>query len=345
LGEIKGVGGLTFAQDETSAKFSGTPLHAGNVDFVLSPQKIDTERARIGHDPYLMLPEKTESDELQLNVAKDFRRILAILRSHRNLDLSHYRDTTIKRRIHRRVVVAARPALKDYIKLLEKDSAEVKALFEDVLINVTSFFRDPEMFEVLKAKVFPQILKNTPPIIRVWVTACSTGQEAYSLAIAMLEFLEGKANPPGLRIFATDINDAIGIEQARRGFFPESIEDTISPERLHRYFTKEKTGYRISKAIRDLCIFAKQNIAADPPFSRMDLISCRNLLIYFTPALQRRSYPRSIMRSTRLGFWCWAARKRSARIPTYLRHWTENIKYIPRKEWPSGLSRILRRKI
>jgi len=108
------------------------------------------------------------------------------------------------------------------------------------------------------------------------------------MAIAMLEFLEGKANPPGLQIFATDINDAIGIEQARRGFFPESIEDTISPERLHRYFTKEKTGYRISKAIRDLCIFAKQNIAADPPFSRMDLISCCNLLIYFTPALQRQ---------------------------------------------------------
>jgi len=167
VGEIKGVGGLTFAQVETSAKCSGTPLHAGNVDFVLSPQKIAAELARIGHDPYLMLPEKTESDELQLNVAKDFRRILAILRSHTNLDLSHYRDTTIKRRIHRRMVVAARPALKDYIKLLEKDSAEVKALFEDVLINVTSFFRDPEMFEVLKAKVFPQILKNTPPIIRV----------------------------------------------------------------------------------------------------------------------------------------------------------------------------------
>ncbi|MGH7951072.1 MAG: chemotaxis protein CheB, partial [Limisphaerales bacterium] len=289
LAEIKGAGGITFAQDEKSAKFSGMPLHAagGYVDFILPPGKIAQELARIGRDPYLVLPAKTGSEEKSAEITKDFRRILAILRSHSGVDFSQYRDSTIKRRIQRRMVVHTRRSLADYIKLLERDGGEVKGLFEDVLINVTSFFRDPEMFEALKAEVFPEILKSAPQAIRIWVPACSTGQEAYSIAIALLEFLENKPIPPAIQIFATDVNETISIEKARRGFYPESIEGEISSERLRRYFTKEDGGYRISKAIRDLCIFAKQNIISDPPFSRMDLISCRNLLIYFTPNLQR----------------------------------------------------------
>ncbi len=179
-------------------------------------------------------------------------------------------------------------ALADYIKLLERERAEINALFDDVLINVTGFFRDAEVFETLKARIFPEILKTGPQTIRVWVAACSTGQEVYSLAISLLEFLEQKSNAPGIQIFATDLSESISIEKGRRGFYPESIEAEVSPERLRRFFTKEDGGYRISKAIRDLCVFAQQNVTCDPPFSRMDLVSCRNLLIYLTPALQRQ---------------------------------------------------------
>ena len=143
------------------------------------------------------------------------------------------------------------------------------------------------MFETLKTRIFPEILKTDPQTIRIWVVACSTGQEAYSIAIALLEFLEQKPNAPGIQIFATDVREAV-VEKGRRGYYTESIETEVSPERLRRFFTKEDGGYRISKSIRDLCVFAKQNVTADPPFSRMDLVSCRNLLIYLTPPLQRQ---------------------------------------------------------
>jgi two-component system CheB/CheR fusion protein len=288
LTEIKGAGGITFAQDEKSAKFSGMPAHAtlDSVDFILPPEKIAFELARIGHDPNLSLTQKTESEITEAAHTKDFLRILALLRTHSGVDLSQYRDTTIKRRIQRRMIVRTKHTLAEYIELLEKDGDEIRGLFNDVLINVTSFFRDPEMFETLKTRIFPEILKATPQTIRIWVAACSTGQEAYSIAIALLEFLEQKPNAPGIQIFATDVREPV-IEKGRRGYFAEGIETEVSPERLRRFFTKEDGGYRISKTIRDLCVFAKQNVTADPPFSHMDLVSCRNLLIYLTPPLQR----------------------------------------------------------
>ncbi|MCD6049855.1 MAG: signal transduction histidine kinase, partial [Verrucomicrobia bacterium] len=286
--EIKGAGGITFAQDEQSATFAAMPQAAADsVDFVLPPEKIAAELARIGRDPYLSPSPKTESQTVEAANAKHFRRILTLLRNQTGVDLSQYRDTTIKRRIQRRMTVRTKHTAADYIELLERDRAELVALFDDVLINVTSFFREPEMFEQLKSKIFPEILKNEPPVIRVWVAACSTGQEAYSMAMALVEFLEQNPNPPGIQIFATDISESISIEKGRRGLYPESIETEVSPERLRRFFTKEEGGYRISKSIRDLCIFAKQNVTSDPPFSRMDIVSCRNLLIYLTPALQR----------------------------------------------------------
>ncbi|HEX4350441.1 MAG TPA: chemotaxis protein CheB, partial [Verrucomicrobiae bacterium] len=289
LTEIKSAGGITFAQDEKSARFSGMPAHAtlDSVDFILPPEKIALELARIGRDPNLALSPRTENESEEAVTAKNFRRILTLLRLHIGMDLSQYRDTTIKRRIQRRMVVRTRHSLPQYIELLEKDPEEINALFNDVLISVTSFFRDPEMFETLKTRIFPEILKAGPETIRVWVAGCSTGQEAYTIAIALLEFLEQKPNPPGIQIFATDVRETT-IEKGRRGYYTESVETEISPERLRRFFTKEDGGYRISKAVRDLCVFARQNVAADPPFSRMDLVSCRNLLIYLTPALQRQ---------------------------------------------------------
>ncbi len=286
--EIKGAGGITFAQDEDSAAFASMPVAAADsVDFILSPEKIATELARIGKDPYLSPSPKTESQAVEAANAKNFRRILTLLRGHTGVDLSQYRDTTIKRRIQRRMTVRTKHTTAEYIELLERDRAELGSLFDDVLINVTSFFREPEMYETLKSRIFPEIMKNDPQVIRVWVAACSTGQEAYSMAITLMEYLDQKPNPPGIQIFATDISESISIEKGRRGFYPESIEAEVSPERLRRFFTKEDGGYRISKTIRDLCIFAKQNVTSDPPFSRMDIVSCRNLLIYLTPALQR----------------------------------------------------------
>jgi two-component system CheB/CheR fusion protein len=290
LKRIKSAGGITFAQDEKSAKFSGMPLHAAQdaVDFILPPEKIAQELARIGQEPYLESSGRQETAGDETAKAKDFRKILALLRHHSGVDFSQYRDTTIKRRIQKRMLVCNRRTLADYIRFLKYNSNEIGSLFDDVLISVTSFFREPELFETLKKRIFPKILKTAPKVIRLWVAASSTGQEAYSYAMTLLEFLEQKPNPPAIQIFATDISESVSIEKARRGFYGEGIEHEVSPERLRRFFTKEDGGYRISKTIRDLCVFARQDVTSDPPFSRMDLVSCRNLLIYLTPPLQRQ---------------------------------------------------------
>nr|AUN37506.1 chemotaxis protein methyltransferase CheR [uncultured bacterium] len=256
LREIKGAGGLTFAQDQTSAKFSGMPLHAAHdaVDFILPPDRIAQELIRIGKDPYLALTPKTEKEEIATADLKHFRRILGILRSGKGLDLTQYRDTTIRRRIQRRMVIRTRQSLQDYADLLEKEPGELNALFNDVLINVTSFFRDPEMFEALKKRVLPELVKNNPDSLRVWVAGCSTGQEAYSIAITLLEFFDQKPKPSSIQIFATDISESVAIEAGRRGFYPDSIEAEVSPVQLRRFFVKDTGGYRVSKEIRDLCI-------------------------------------------------------------------------------------------
>ncbi|MGH8565180.1 MAG: CheR family methyltransferase [Gammaproteobacteria bacterium] len=192
------------------------------------------------------------------------------MRSSFGVDFSAYRDTTVKRRITRRMVLHTKDSLADYAKHLERDRAEIDALYEDILINVTSFFREPEAFEAIKTRVFPQIIEgkdpNTP--IRIWVPGCSTGQEAYLLAIALSEFLEDKPVRPAIQIFATDLSDTVSLSKGRDGFYPENIEAEVSPERLRRFFTKEGGRYRVSKALREVIVFAKQNVAADPPFSR-----------------------------------------------------------------------------
>ena len=182
--------------------------------------------------------------------------------------------------------------LEDYIRLLRENAEEVKNLYEDILINVTSFFREPEAFEALKNTVFPEIMRNRAEDepIRIWVPGCATGEEAYSLAISLLEFLGDMASNVQIQIFATDIEDGV-IDKARLGIYPEAISDDVSPERLRRFFVKVPGGYQVSKTIRSMCVFAKQNLIKDPPFSRLDLISCRNVLIYFGPVLQKKVIP------------------------------------------------------
>ena len=295
--EIKAAGGITFAQDESSAKYPSMPQSAarsGCIDLVLPPDQIARELTRIGQHSYVA-PDQAAQAGAGPSAEDDvhFRKILAILRAAFRVDFSAYRETTVRRRILRRMVLQTKDNLAEYIEYLRKDPPEVEALYQDILINVTSFFREPQTFEVLKESVFPEILKtksqDTP--IRVWVPGCSTGQEAYSLAIALVEFLEQQPVRPPIQIFATDLSETVSLVKAREGVYPENIEAEVSPERLRRFFTKEQETYRISKSIRDMCAFAKQNVTADPPFSHLDLISCRNVLIYLTPVLQKRVIP------------------------------------------------------
>ena len=218
--------------------------------------------------------------------------ILALLRSTTGVDFSCYKPNTLARGIQRQMVLY-KLELEDYAAYLQAHPAEVKALYEEILIHVTSFFRDQEAFELLKARVFPTIMQNKSAEfpIRIWVAGCSTGEEVYSIAICLLEFLADQVTQPPIQIFATDISD-LAIDKARSGIYRENQMVQVSAERRHRFFSAIQGGrYQISKAVRELCVFARQNLCSDPPFSNVDLISCRNLLIYLGDSLQKRIMP------------------------------------------------------
>src|SRR6266478_158296 len=295
LAAIKAEGGITFAQDEKSAKFDGMPHSAiagGCVDFVLSPEAIAGELARIRAHPYLAPSSSSRTAELVPDGDPQLKDILHLLRTANEVDFSDYKPTTVKRRILRRMALHKIGKLKEYVLFLRRHSSEVEALYEDILIKVTSFFRDPDALEALKAEVFPSILKHRSPEepVRVWVPGCSTGEETYSQAIALLEFLGNRRADIPFQLFGTDLRQG-SIEKARAGTYPESVVADISPERLQRFFVKVEGGYRINKTIRDICVFARHNLLQDPPFSRIDVISCRNVLIYLGPVLQKRIIP------------------------------------------------------
>ena len=301
LRAIKAEGGITFAQDKESAVYGSMPHSAvasGNVDFVLPPEGIAQELARIARDPYLREPKESEMEEtsteeaLEAEEVQDLGMLFAALRTATGVDFSHYKRTTILRRIRRRMLVHQMDKLSDFHSYLKKNPGEVAALYQDLLINVTEFFRNPEVFEFLTSEVFPKIIKDRPADqpIRLWASGCSSGEEAYSLAIALLEFLGENTVNTRIQLFGTDLSEP-AIDLARAGFYPESAVAAVSPERLRRFFSKVEGGYRISKAIREMCVFARHNIFADPPFSHMDLISCRNVLIYMDAALQKQVMP------------------------------------------------------
>jgi two-component system CheB/CheR fusion protein len=285
---VKESGGMTFVQDEPSAQHQGMPCSAidsGVVDVIATPGKIAEELGRLALSPTFKAKKRPGSEN-------SLKSIFILLRSKTEVDFSQYRKTTIRRRIQRRMVVHQLESLGDYLTFLERNPDEVEALYEELLIHVTNFFREPETFEVLQTVVLPRLLQergsNDP--IRIWLPGCSTGEEAYSLAIVATEFFDGKQEPPGIQIFATDVSDRVlGI--ARKGIFDQGIESNTSKDRLRRFFTKIEHGYQVKKQIRDLCVFARQNVLRDPPFSRLDLISCRNVLIYFELAAQRKLIP------------------------------------------------------
>ena len=304
LEDIKAEGGITFAQEPSTARYDGMPSSAidnGCVDFVLPPKGIAKEIERIRRHPYLLAEEETKAERvkdlenstaLQAGPEKDLAAVLDQLRKSSGVDFSQYKPNTIHRRTLRRMVILKLDSLNKYARYLKEHREEASKLFDDVLIPVTSFFRDFEAFEALKTQVYPAIVKDKSKknAIRMWAPGCSTGEETYSLAMTLLEFLGDKAPSFQVQIFGTDLNEK-GIEKARAGVYRESIAEEISPERMSRFFLKVEGGYRVNKAVRDMCIFARQNIASDPPFSQMDLVACRNLLIYIQPVLQKKIVP------------------------------------------------------
>jgi two-component system, chemotaxis family, CheB/CheR fusion protein len=287
LEAIKAGGGITFAQDET-AQHSSMPrsaITAGCVDFVLPPDEIAREIARIARHPYVETAPPIESSG-----TSTLARVVQLLHRETGVDFSHYKANTLYRRVTRRVILHRLAGLPEYVQFLEGNPPELAALHQDILIGVTSFFRDPDAFAAIQSTVVPALLKVRPPDdpLRIWVLGCSTGEEAYSLAIALTETAEATGSPsPAVQVFATDLS-APAVEKARAGVYPKSIAQDISAERLRRFFVEVDGHYRVTKSIRDRCVFARHNVLVDPPFSRVDLISCRNLLIYLEPPLQQR---------------------------------------------------------
>jgi len=295
LKTIKVAGGITFAQCEASAQVSSMPNTAaatGHVDFILSPEGIAACLAKISRHPYVTYPEPEKTFEGLAQDKNPLKNIFTLLQADTGIDFTHYKHTTLKRRIMRRMTFYKLDMLEDYAKYLQSNPKEVEALAQEFLIHVTSFFRDPEVFQALIEQVFPSIMIDRAPDdpIRIWVAGCSTGEEVYSIAICLREFLDAQETVPKIMIFGTDISEA-AIEKARSGTYIPSLVEQISPERLRRFFVKVEGGYEISKSIRQMCVFAKQNILADPPFSSLDLISCRNVLIYFGITLQKQVLP------------------------------------------------------
>ncbi len=291
LNSIKGEGGISIVQDETTAKFETMPrnaIAADHVDLVLGPGDIGLELGRIGRELKTFktveaVLEHAPTDQSSLT------RIHSLLRSVSGVDFSRYKQTTFRRRLARRMVITKAESLAEYTRLLQANTAEVRELGEDVLIGVTRFFRDPEVFETLASEIFPFLLKGQPPEepIRIWVPGCATGEEVYSIAMRLLEYLGTLSIQTPIQIFGTDVSER-SIAKARLAIYPATIAADVSMDRLRRFFTKHDTGYQIAKRIRELCIFSKHNLTQDPPFSHINLVSCRNVLIYLSAPAQKK---------------------------------------------------------
>jgi len=292
---VKSEGGLVLAQNPASAEYDGMPHSAiatGLVDYELPPAEMPAHL--ISYVCHAFRNPLQTVDGRIFETVTSLRKIFVLLRSQTGHDFSQYKPSTIERRIRRRMAVQKIETAEEYLKYAQQTPEEVEALFRDLLIGVTGFFRDPEAFQVLDEKVIHTLVADASADgpIRIWVPSCSTGEEAYSIAMLLQECQNELKRSLAVQLFATDI-DSRAIAIARAGVYPASIATTIAPERLARFFTAEPGGnsYRINKNIRDLVVFSVQDVIRDPPFSRIDLISCRNLLIYMSPELQKRLIP------------------------------------------------------
>ncbi|MGG6296818.1 chemotaxis protein CheB [Leptolyngbya sp. AN02str] len=291
---IREEGGIVFAQEHSSAEFANMPAAAiatGQVDFILSPAAIAEELVKISRHPYLRKSPPAEGGETSsLDIREDeLVTVFRLLQRQTGVDFTNYKLNTFQRRLQRRLALHKCLDLSEYTQYLQEHPAEIQALYNDVLITVTSFFRDAEVFHVIQDQLLPTLLHqpSAASTIRIWIAGCATGEEAYSLAICLLESLHSLLLNPTIQIFGTDISDE-AIETARIGFYRESQMENVSAERRSRFFNEVTGGYQIKKSVRELCIFARQDLSTDPPFSDIDLLSCRNVLIYFKPPLQRR---------------------------------------------------------
>jgi two-component system CheB/CheR fusion protein len=293
LRAIKAEGGITFVQDEKSAKHPGMPQSArADADFVLPPAGIARELARISGHPYVSQALASRAGPGQQEQGADVSAVLRVLRTATGVDFAQYKPASVRRRIARRMLLQKIDDLGTYARYLRQTPHEAQALCDDILIKVTRFFRDPEGFEALGRSVFPSLVKEraADEPIRIWVPGCATGEEAYSLVICLLEFLDETDSHVPIQMFATDLS-AAAVTRARAATFSASIENEVSADRLRRFFVKTDGRYRVSKAIRDVCVFASHDVTRDPPFSKLDLVSCCNVLIYLNAALQERVIP------------------------------------------------------
>ncbi|MBL6992093.1 MAG: PAS domain-containing protein [Bacteriovoracaceae bacterium] len=290
---IKGEAGMVMSQDLESTKYSGMPqsaINTGLVDYTLPPQNMPAQllsyvkHKNCKHKPLLSDGEQNAHNYMQ--------KIFILLRSTTDHDFSLYKKNTINRRIERRMHVNQIYRIEDYLRFLQESKREINILFKELLIGVTNFFRDPEAFAILKGEHLSKLLASKPDDyqVRVWVAGCSSGEEAYSMAIIIHECMEAIGKQFSVQIFGTDLDEQ-AIQVAREGLYPGAISVDVSPERLKKYFVKENDHYRINKQIRAMVIFAQQNIIKDPPFTKLDFLSCRNMLIYFGQELQQKLIP------------------------------------------------------
>ncbi|HET6202904.1 MAG TPA: chemotaxis protein CheB [Planctomycetota bacterium] len=289
LREIRAAGGLTIAQDPATAEHDGMPRSAidSGVDHVLPVEGMPEALLRYVRHPYAAgAPAPATPEEAENHLGS----ILAILRTRARFDFRAYKRATLQRRIQRRMSLRHVEGMPEYLRLLRGDPAELAALRKDLLISVTRFFRDPKGWAAVQKEVIPRLLERKAPgeLVRAWVPGCATGEEAYTVAMLLIEGMHAAEKSCPIQIFASDV-DPDALEVARAGVYSESIESEIEPERLRRFFAKQEHGYRVSKEMRECVVFAQQNLLADPPFSRLDLVSCRNLLMYLEPTAQNRA--------------------------------------------------------
>jgi len=296
--EIHAAGGLTFVQEPAEAKIDGMPRAAimtGVVGKVLPAKDISAELVRLSHDAFFLQPVADNQPEWEglsptaVDEQSVLRSIFTVLLQVTGVDFGQYKLPTIRRRIRRRMALHRLSDLGEYLAVLQKNPAEAEDLHDDILIHVTEFFLEPEAFSVLADVALPALLAERPPSvpIRAWVPACSSGEEGYSLAVTLLQYLEMRGEARPIQVFATDVSERM-IDRARAGVYPNTIESQVSSEQLRRFFVKVDSGYRVASSVRECCVFARQDATRDPPFSKMDIVLCRNLLIYLGVGVQRK---------------------------------------------------------
>jgi len=348
LKAIKDNGGITFAQKLETADHTGMPgsaIQAGVVDFILPPDKIPGKLLEV--TSIIKTPASLDEPP-KLDDEDAYRQIITLLRVRKGTDFTYYKQTTIRRRILRRMAINKIKKVSGYLTFLRENKEEQDILYQDFLIPVTSFFRDPKIFESLSAKYLPELIKRIPAdkTTRVWVAGCSTGEEAYSLAILFKELLDTHASgnhEKKIQIFASDLSES-AIEKARLGMYSETELEGVSEKRLKRFFTKANGRFQVNRQIRDICVFAVHDFLKDPPFGKMDLISCRNVLIYFEPYLQKKALTTFHYVLNPTGLLLLGKSETTSGVPDLFSEVAKSEKIYSRKDVPSKYVQVVNRR-